>query len=81
MNTYKTKGVCAKEIQYEVKDNKITYLKFYGGCPGNAQGIEKLCIGKQIDEVISLLSGIQCRNNTSCPDQLAQALVSYKKKQ
>ena len=34
--------------------------------------------GKPIDEVISLLSGIKCRSNTSCPDQLATALSEYK---
>ena len=26
----------------------------------------------------SLLSGIRCRNNTSCPDQLAKAIGEYK---
>ena len=28
--------------------------------------------------VIGLLEGVQCRNGTSCPDQLAQALKMIK---
>ena len=34
METYKTTGVCAKEIQFEVEDNKIKSVNFIGGCPG-----------------------------------------------
>ena len=33
---------------------------------------------KDIDEVQALLAGIRCRNNTSCPDQLSQAIAEYK---
>ena len=31
-----------------------------------------------IDNVIDKVKGIQCRNETSCPDQLSKALVAYK---
>lgn len=31
-----------------------------------------------VDEAIRRLKGIQCRNGTSCPDQLATALEEYK---
>ena len=55
-------------------------MKFIGGCSGNLQGIQRLCIGKPIDEIIATLSGIKCRNDTSCPDQLAKALSEYKTK-
>lgn len=50
-----------------------------GGCSGNLQGISRLTIGKDIDEIIGTLKGIKCRNNTSCPDQLALALEEYKR--
>lgn len=79
METYKTHGTCSKEIIFEVRDHKIASLKFIHGCTGNTQGVAKLAIGRDIDEVISLLSGINCRNGTSCPDQLARALIEYKK--
>ena len=81
MYSYKTHGTCSQEIQFEIKDNKITELKFVRGCAGNTQGVAKLAIGMDIDEVIARLKGVQCRNGTSCPDQLAQALIEYKKQQ
>ena len=37
-----------------------------------------LVIGMTVDEAIRRLKGIQCRNGTSCPDQLATALEEYK---
>ncbi|MBQ8726053.1 MAG: TIGR03905 family TSCPD domain-containing protein [Clostridia bacterium] len=79
MLTYLTKGTCSKQILYDVTpDNKLHNVKFVNGCSGNLQGISKLVEGKDIDEVIALLSGIKCRANTSCPDQLATALKEYK---
>lgn len=78
MYSYKTHGTCSQEILFDVKDNKITELKFIRGCVGNTQGVAKLAIGMDIDEVIARLKGVQCRNGTSCPDQLAQALIEYK---
>ena len=74
MMTYKTTGTCSRAINYEVEDGIVTKCAFEGGCPGNTQGVAKLVIGRKVEEVISLLKGIQCRNGTSCPDQLAKAL-------
>lgn len=81
MYSYKTHGTCSQEILFDVKDNKITELKFIRGCAGNTQGVARLAIGMDIDEVIARLKGVQCRNGTSCPDQLAQALIEYKNSQ
>lgn len=78
METYKTFGVCSRTIDFEVENNIIKSVKFNGGCMGNTQGVAKLAIGRTVDEVIALLEGIQCRNGTSCPDQLAKALKEYK---
>ena len=81
MNTYTTRGTCSRQILFEVKeDNTLTNVKFIGGCMGNTQGVAKLVEGKNIDDVIALLKGIQCRAGTSCPDQLATALIKYKEK-
>ena len=81
MLTYITKGTCSRQILFNVTpDDKVVDVKFIGGCSGNLQGIAKLVNGKPIDEVIELLSGIKCRSNTSCPDQLATALKEYKEK-
>ncbi len=82
MMTYKTRGVCSREIRFEVKDNKLTNVKYIGGCPGNTQGVARLVEGMDIDDAIRRLSGINCGPRpTSCPDQLARALKAYKDEQ
>ena len=74
MKTYTTQGTCSRAIEYEVADGVLTACRFVGGCPGNTQGVAKLAVGRKVEDVICLLKGIQCRNGTSCPDQLARAL-------
>ena len=74
MTTYKTTGTCSQAINYEVVDGVVTKREFVGGCPGNTKAVAKLVVGRKVEEVISLLKGIPCRNGTSCPDQLARAL-------
>ena len=72
---YKTSGVCASSINYEIEGETVKSVRFNGGCNGNAQGISKLVEGMPITSVISKLEGVKCGGkNTSCPDQLAQAL-------
>lgn len=80
MYIYNTRGTCARQIILEIDGEKDTILstRFIGGCSGNLQGIAKLIDGQKVDDVIEKLNGIQCRNNTSCPDQLAKALMQYK---
>ena len=73
---YKTKGICAQEIEFELTDDKKVHnVKFIGGCSGNTQGIASLVEGMSAEEVIKRLEGIKCgRKPTSCPDQLTLAL-------
>lgn len=79
MYIYKTSGVCATEIHIDTKDDIIEKVEFIRGCPGNLFGISKLVVGMKIDDAIEKLSGITCGNkSTSCPDQLAKALISMK---
>ena len=81
MATFRTVGTCAREIIFNVDEkNILTMCKFINGCSGNGQGIVKLALGNDIDVIIEKLKGIQCKQNTSCPDQLAKALVDYKEK-
>ena len=79
MESYRTNGTCSRQIIFEVENDVLTSLKFVNGCSGNTQGISRLAVGMKIDDIIPKLSGIQCRGNTSCPDQLAKALAEYKK--
>ena len=77
--TYKTKGVCSQMITFEVEDNKVYNVQFFGGCNGNLKGIGALVNGMDVDDVISRIDGIRCgMKATSCPDQLAQALRAVK---
>ena len=72
---YKTHGVCSSAIEFEVKDGKVTGVRFIGGCSGNTQGVARLVEGMDVHEAISRLEGIKCGfKPTSCPDQLAKAL-------
>ena len=77
MPTYLTKGTCSKKITFEVADGVITACNFQDGCDGNLIGLSKLVLNRPVREVIDLLEGIQCRNGTSCPDQLARALRQH----
>lgn len=77
MYTYQTQGTCSKEIEFDIQDGVIRACSFIGGCSGNLQGLCKLVIGKPVEEVAEMLSGIPCRNGTSCPDQLSKALKRY----
>ena len=77
--TYKTKGTCSQMISFEVNNDIVSNVQYFGGCNGNLKGIGKLVEGMHIDEVITRLEGIQCgMKATSCPDQLAQALKEAK---
>ena len=70
-------GTCASGAEFEVVDGIVTACRIQGGCPGNTQGVARLVVGRSVSDVITLLRGIQCRNGTSCPDQLAKALANY----
>lgn len=79
MISYKPKGVCAKEIQFEVENDRIKKVKFLGGCPGNLNAISKLVEGMSVDDAIKHFKGNLCQNGTSCVDQFARALEEWKK--
>ncbi len=77
--SYKTKGVCSREILFDVVDGKVYNVRFIMGCNGNTQGVGALAEGMEIDSVISKLEHIDCNGRgTSCPDQLAKALKQVK---
>ncbi len=74
-HTYRTKGVCAMQIQFDLEDGIVKNVQFMGGCNGNTQGVAKLAEGRDAKELVVLLEGIKCGfKGTSCPDQLAKAI-------
>ncbi len=76
---YRTHGVCPPEIHFHVQEGRLTEVRFVGGgCPGNAELVSRLLKGLPVEEVMELLPGIDCRNDTSCADQLLRALSAAK---
>ena len=75
--TYRTKGVCSREMRLELNDDHtIRRVEVIGGCNGNLQGISRLVEGMKADDAIARMRGIRCGlKDTSCPDQLAIALT------
>lgn len=75
---YKPKGVCSRNMIFELNGDTVESLEVVGGCNGNLKGISSLVKGKKITEVIAALDGITCgMKKTSCPDQMAQALKQF----
>lgn len=76
---YKTSGVCAVAINFDIEGDVISNVKFIGGCNGNLKAIAKLVDGKTADEINAILAGNTCgMKGTSCADQLAQAVIAAK---
>lgn len=71
-------GVCARQINVDIDDRGIIQeVSFIGGCDGNHKGLCRLVEGEQAKDVIRKLRGVTCGiRDTSCPDQLAEALNS-----
>ena len=74
-HSYKTRGTCSRQIDFELDNGIVKNVSFFGGCNGNLKGIGALVEGRPAQEVVELLKGMKCGfKPTSCPDQLAQAL-------
>ena len=74
---FKTTGVCAKMITFDLDKNVVHNVKIYGGCPGQSQALPRLVEGMTVEEITNRLRGIKCgKRPTSCADQLAQAVNS-----
>ena len=72
---HRNKGTCSQAVRFELDGTSVKNVQFLGGCHGNLQGICKLVEGMDAKEVIARLKGIRCgMKQTSCPDQLAQAI-------
>ena len=79
MYEYKTSGTCSQRILFDIEEGKVKNVQFIGGCNGNLKGIAALVEGMDVDTVIERVQGVTCgMKKTSCPDQLAQALIAAK---
>ena len=72
---YKTSGVCATDISFDLDGDKVTNIVFTRGCNGNLKAISKLVDGMTVEEIEQKLKGNTCgAKSTSCADQLAIAV-------
>ncbi len=72
---YTPKGICAKNITFDLEDGIVRNVVITGGCPGNHLGLSALTEGMRAEEIVKRLENIDCGGKgTSCPDQLAQAI-------
>ena len=46
--TYKTRGVCSRQISFESDGKIVRNVIFGGGCSGNTQGVAKLVDGMEV---------------------------------
>lgn len=79
---FRTKGICATKLEFDVEDGVVKNVFFFGGCDGNHKGLAALAEGMAPDEAAKKLRGITCgMRESSCPDQLAVALEEFLKSQ
>ena len=77
MATYKytPRGVCSRQISFDIEDGKLHSVSFEGGCNGNLKAIGKLLEGQSAEDAVRILKGNDCNGRgTSCADQLAKAI-------
>lgn len=73
--TYTTKGVCSRQITFDLEDGKLKNVQFMGGCNGNLKAVGKLLEGQDAQKAVQILKGNDCNGRgTSCADQLAIAV-------
>jgi len=74
---YRPSGVCSRLIEVTLDGDIVKKVEFTGGCGGNTQGVARLVEGMSVSEAVSRLEGIECGyKGTSCPDQLAKAIIA-----
>lgn len=78
-HTYRTKGVCSREISFDLDGDIVSNVSFVGGCDGNLKAVSKLVEGMTVDRIEEILKGNLCGfKGTSCADQLAIAVRQAK---
>jgi len=66
--------VCSTSVSFDYEDGKIKNVVFDKGCMGNTQGVARLAEGRDAEELVKLLKGVECRGISSCPNELACAI-------
>ena len=68
-------NVCERMITFDLEGDVVKNVAFTGGCNGNLKAVSKLVDGMTVEQIEGYLKGNTCGfRNTSCADQLAQAV-------
>ena len=68
-------NVCARMITFDLEGDVVKNVAFTGGCNGNLKAVSNLVDGMTVEQIEGYLKGNTCGfRNTSCADQLAQAV-------
>jgi uncharacterized protein (TIGR03905 family) len=80
--SFNTRGVCARQVVFDLEDGTLKNVKFIGGCPGNTKAIAKLLEGADAKRTVDVLKGNDCGGRgTSCADQLTKAIEAALQKE
>lgn len=79
--TFKTQGVCARSIAFDLEGDVVSNIRFEGGCPGNLKALSRILDGWTVGKIEETLKGNTCGHRpTSCADQLAAGVrMAYDK--
>ncbi|MDR1395718.1 MAG: TIGR03905 family TSCPD domain-containing protein [Deltaproteobacteria bacterium] len=76
------KGICPKNMQFEISGGIVSNIRFTGGCAGNLSGIGLLAEGRDALEVAKTLAKVTCgAKKTSCPMELSKAIMKALKQE
>lgn len=72
---YRPRGICPRQISFELDGDVVHNVSFLGGCNGNLQAISRVVDGMTVEQIEGYFKGIDCGGKgTSCSDQLATAV-------
>lgn len=69
------KGVCPTELEFDLEGDRVTNIRFHGGCNGGLKTIASLVDGWTVDQIAEKLEGVTCGpKSTSCSNELVREL-------
>lgn len=69
------RGVCPTELEFDLEGDRVTNIRFHGGCNGGLKTIASLLEGWTVDQIAEKLEGVTCGpKSTSCSNELVREL-------
>ena len=64
---YRPRGICPRQISFELDGDVVHNVSFLGGCNGNLQAISRVVDGMTVEQIEGYFKGIDCGGKgTSC---------------